>query len=146
MMMKTMVIALSLAAALLVVVAVSIAAPARAQGGLAAPGNVRVADGANPGTVTVSWDAADDAAFYRIGWVAKSDYDAVIAAGQSWLDAFAFTDVDNRGQSEHNREQPGAGRGICLHNGRRPQPLRECRLVGMGSPDYCRGFGGVLPH
>ena len=66
-MMKTMVIALSLAAVLLVVVAVSIAVPARAQGGLAAPGNVRVADGADPGTATVSWDAADDAAFYRIG-------------------------------------------------------------------------------
>ena len=101
MMMKRMVIALSLAALLLVVVAVSVAAPARAQGGLAAPVNVRVVDGAGHGTVAVSWDAADDAAFYRIGWVAKSDYDAVIAAGQSWLDAFAFTDVDNRGQSEH---------------------------------------------
>ena len=100
-MMKTMAIPLSLAAALLAIVAVSIAAPARAQSRLAPPANVRVADGASPGTATVSWDTADDVAFYRIGWVARTDFDAVTAAGQSWLNAFAFTDVDNRGQSTH---------------------------------------------
>ena len=100
-MIKTMAIPLSLAAALLAIVAVSIAAPARAQSSLAPPANVRVADGASPGMATVSWDTADDVAFYRIGWVARADFDAVTAAGQSWLNAFAFTDVDNRGQSTH---------------------------------------------
>ena len=100
-MMKAMVVALSLAAGLLVVVAVSLAAPAGAQGGLAAPGNVRVVDGANAGEVTVSWDGVDDAAFYRIGWVASDRIAAVQAAGQEWLDAFAFADVANRGQTAH---------------------------------------------
>ena len=110
MMMKTMVIALSLAALLLVVVAVSVAAPARAQGGLAAPVNVRVANGANAGTVTVSWNAADDAAFYRIGWVASDNIATVQAAGRDWQDAFAFADVANLGQTAHTLPDlaPGA--------------------------------------
>ena len=96
--MKTLAIALSLAAALLVVVAISLAAPVRAQGG-APPANVRAADVDSPGTVTLSWDAFDNAAFYRIGWVASDRIAAVQTAGRDWQDAFAFADVANLGQT-----------------------------------------------
>ena len=95
-------IALGLAVALLVVVAVSLAAPARAQqGGLLAPVNLQVADGDSPGAVAVSWDGVEDAAFYRIGWVASDRIAAALAAGRDWQDAFAFADVANRGQTAH---------------------------------------------
>ena len=66
-----------------------------------APANVRAADGANPGEVVVSWDAVAGAPFYRIGWVAYDDIDAARAAGRNWLDAFAFSDVANLGQTSH---------------------------------------------
>ena len=111
--MKMLGVGLSLAVALLVVVAVSLAGagPARAQqGGLAAPGNVRAADGDRPGAVTVSWDGVEDAAFYRIGWVASDRIAAVQGAGRDWLDAFAFADVANLGQTAHTLTElaPGA--------------------------------------
>ena len=95
--MKIPAIALALAAVLLVIITASIA-PARAQH---APANIQAADGSNPGAVTISWDAAADAAFYRIGWVAFDNIAAVQAAGRPWLDAFAFTDVTNYGQTTH---------------------------------------------
>ena len=111
--MKMLGVGLSLAVALLVFVAVSLAGPgpARAQqGGLAAPGNVRAADGDRPGAVTVSWDGVEDAAFYRIGWVASERIAAVQGAGRDWLDAFAFADVANLGQTAHTLTElaPGA--------------------------------------
>ena len=99
--MKMPAIALALAAVLLVAIAVASVAPARAQTALAAPANIQAADGANPGAVTISWDAAADTAFYRIGWVASDKIAAVQAAGRPWLDAFAFTDVTNHGQTTH---------------------------------------------
>ena len=70
-----------------------------AQGGLAAPANVRAADGGSPGTAVVSWEAVAGAAFYRIGWVAADDVAAVQADGRHWLDAFDFKDVSNTGQT-----------------------------------------------
>ena len=62
---------------------------------------MQAADGANPGEVAVSWDAVAGAPFYRIGWVAYDDIDAARADGREWLDAFAFSDVANRGQTSH---------------------------------------------
>ena len=102
-------LSLSLAAALLAIVAFSLAAPARAQSSPPPPANVQVADGISPGTATISWDAADEAAFYRIGWVSAEKITAVRAAGRSWLNAFAFTDVDNYGQSGHTIENLAPG-------------------------------------
>ena len=101
--MKVPGIALGLAVALLVVIAVSLAAPARAQqGGLLAPVNVQVADGDSPGAVAVSWNGVEDAAFYRIGWVASDRIAAALAAGREWQDAFAFADVANLEQTAHS--------------------------------------------
>ena len=76
-------------------------ARAWANDGLALPVNVHAVDGANPGEVTVSWDAPDGTAFYRIGWVAFDDIAVVRADGRPWLDAFAFMDVTNYGQTAH---------------------------------------------
>ena len=77
-------------------------APAQAQDAtLPAPSNVQAADGPNPGEVAVSWNAVAGAPFYRIGWVAYDDIDAARADGREWLDAFAFSDVANRGQTSH---------------------------------------------
>ena len=74
---------------------------ASANDGLALPVNVQAVDGDKPGEVAVSWDAAGAAAFYRIGWVAFQDIATVQDDGRPWLDAFAFTDVTNYGQTAH---------------------------------------------
>ena len=96
----------TLTAALAVVIVALVAAaaglmPAHAQGSLAAPTGVTAVDGDQPGEVTVSWQAVDGATFYRVGWVAFDDITAVQDAGRHWLDAFAFTDVANYGQTAH---------------------------------------------
>ena len=52
---------------------------AHAQGDLVAPGNVATHNTANPGEVFISWDAVPGAAYYRIGWVAYSDMQPIIA-------------------------------------------------------------------
>ena len=73
-----------------------------------APSNVIAANGENPGEALISWDAVDDAAYYRIGWIAYPDYVAV-PEGQDWREAFVFVDVANRGQNERTitRLTPG---------------------------------------
>ncbi len=72
--MKTMVLALGLAAVLAAVVGLSLALspsgmPAQAQGQAspAAPANVRSENGSAVGQAVVRWDAVADAAYYRIG-------------------------------------------------------------------------------
>ena len=99
--MKIPAIALAFAAVLLVIIAATSIAPARAQNAPTAPANIQATDGAHPGAVTISWNAAADTAFYRIGWVASDNIATVQAAGRPWLDAFAFTDVTNYGQTDH---------------------------------------------
>ena len=100
--MKGLAIILGFAAVVVVIVAAAGVVPAGAQGGgVVAPGNVRAVDGGGPGEVTVSWNAVDEADFYRIGWVAFDDIAVVRAEGRPWLDAFAFMDVTNYGQTVH---------------------------------------------
>ena len=103
--MKTMVLALGLAAVLAAVVGLSLALspsgmPAQAQASPAAPANVRAANGTETGQAVVMWDAVADAAYYRIGWVNMETFRAVQAeGGREWLDVFDFRDVVNRGQT-----------------------------------------------
>ena len=84
-------------------------APVAAQSSLNPPRNIIVANGDNPGEVMVNWDAVPEADVYRVGWIVFADYEAAIADGRNWLEAFVFVDVDNRGQSSHTvtRLQPG---------------------------------------
>ena len=74
----------------------------QAQGAAPAPPTgVTAADGDAPGVVIVSWNDVDAAAYYRIGWVSADEVTAALSNGQEWQDAFAFTDVANRGQAGH---------------------------------------------
>ena len=98
--MKGLAIIMGFAVVALVIITAASVAPAGAQGG-GAPGNVRAVDGGSAGEVTVSWGAVNDADFYRIGWVAFDDIAVVRADGRPWLDAFAFMDVTNYGQTAH---------------------------------------------
>ena len=109
-----------IAVALSVVVALLFAnvnTVAHAQGDLVAPSNVAAQNTGNPGEVRISWDAVPNAAYYRIGWVAYSDVEPIIASGGDWLEHFAFIDIENRGQTEHTitRLTPGA---VRVHHGR----------------------------
>ena len=80
-----------------------------AQEVLAPPIDVSVMDGNGAGEVIVRWTPIEEAAYYRIGWVAYDDYYAVRDSGRDWLEAFVFVDVQNRDQSEHlvTRLRPG---------------------------------------
>ena len=100
------VVALSVLVALL---SANVNMVAHAQGDLVAPGNVSAENGENTGEVRISWDAFADASYYRIGWVAYSDVEPIIASGRDWLERFAFIDIENRGQTEHTitRLTPG---------------------------------------
>ena len=82
---------------------------AHAQGDLVAPSNVAAHNTGNPGEVRISWDAVPNAEYYRIGWVAYSDVEPIIASGGDWLEHFAFIDIENRGQTEQTitRLTPG---------------------------------------
>ena len=66
----------------------------------AAPTGTSAVNGSETGQVIVSWNAVADAAYYRIGWVAKPDYEATVAAGRDWLEAFHFLDAANTGQTQ----------------------------------------------
>ena len=99
-------VALSVLAALL---SANVNTVAHAQGNLVAPSNVTAQHTGNPGEVRISWGAVPNAAYYRIGWVAYSDVEPIIASGGDWLEHFAFIDIENRGQTEHfiTRLTPG---------------------------------------
>ena len=101
-----------IAVALSVVVALlsaNVHTVAHAQGDLVAPSNVVAQNTGNPGEVRISWDPVPNAAYYRIGWVAYSDVEPIIASDGDWLEHFAFIDIENRDQTEHTvtRLTPG---------------------------------------
>ena len=106
--MKKAVIAVALSV-LLALLSANVNTVAHAQGDLVAPSNVAAHNTGNPGEVRISWDAVPNAAYYRIGWVAYSDVEPIIASGGDWLEHFAFIDIENRGQIEHTvaRLTPG---------------------------------------
>ena len=86
---------------LLTVVAVGGLAVAHASDSPAAPQNVRATNGPNPGEANVAWNAVSDASYYRIGWIAMADYEAIKAAGGDWMEGFVFVDIANRNQTAH---------------------------------------------
>ena len=112
MMLKRLTVAAAFAAVALAIIAAG-AASAMAQGqqngGPPAPGGTQAANGPTPGEAVVSWQAVASATHYRVGWVAYDDYNAAIAAGRDWLEAFTFVDLANRGQTSHQiaRLTPG---------------------------------------
>ena len=65
------------------------------------PDGVTAADGLSPGEAVLTWSTVEKAAYYRIGWVAGSEYQARADGGADWQEGFVFTDVPNRGQASH---------------------------------------------
>ena len=141
-MLKTLTIILAIVVVALIAAAAGLA-PAGAQGLLAKPAGVAAVDGTAAGTVTVSWDAVDGASFYRIGWVSADDLAAVRAEGRHWLDAFVFSDVDNRGQTSYTvlRLAPGVRHAFIV--GSINSRFGTAGLVGVGLSDYRRGDGAM---
>lgn len=96
--------ALPLIAAAIILATVATIRPdavvAQGESTVQAPGNVIAANGENPGDVLISWKAVEDAAHYRVGWVAYPDYEEIhLNGGRPWDEAFAFVDVENIGQT-----------------------------------------------
>ena len=50
-------------------------------------------DGANAGEVVISWNAVSGASQYRVGWINYNDFLQAQAAGEPWLERFAFVNV-----------------------------------------------------
>ncbi len=85
---------------------------ARGQASLTAPTSVVAVNGASPGEAVLSWDAVDDANYYRVGWMADPDYRAAAAAYPNtnrWTEEFRYSDIANRGQTSRTitRLSPG---------------------------------------
>ena len=76
---------------------------------LTAPDRIGASHGLGLGEVDVTWTPVAGAEYYRIGWVAYPDYHEIQLSGGDWLEAFAFVDVANRGQTSHTlrRLSPG---------------------------------------
>ena len=85
--------ALALAVAVFAMISGGGVTVARAQSDLPVPGNVNAVNGPNPGTAVVSWNAADGAAWYRIGWVAEDDVEQAIANDTDVLARYVFAAV-----------------------------------------------------
>ena len=65
------------------------------------PTNLVAANGAEPGTVQLTWDPVDGAPIYHIGWVAMPNVRAAIAADRPWHEAFRTLAIENTGQPGH---------------------------------------------
>ena len=66
-----------------------------------APANVEVANGSGAGEAVVTWDAAEAAAYYRVGWALSSGYTDVDDLAEGSLDALTFVEIANRGQTSY---------------------------------------------
>ncbi len=99
--------------------------PGPAQNVAPAAANLAVRDGASAGQVIVSWDAAPEATYYRIGSVnMKTDYPAAKASvSGEWRSAFVYSDVSARDFTVENgrveyvirRLEPGARHAFTVH-------------------------------
>ena len=47
----------------------------------------------NAGEILVSWNPAAGAQFYTVGWINRSEYQAMQTAGRDWLDAFHYATI-----------------------------------------------------
>ena len=73
------------------------------------PDGVTATDGIHPGEAVITWSTVEKAAYYRIGWVAGSEYQARADGGADWQEGFVFTDVPNRGQASTPGDWSDAG-------------------------------------
>ena len=78
--------------------------PAIAQAPHSVPTDIAAANGENPGEVNLTWEGVPGTNYYRIGWIAESDYRA---AGDDWLERFAFVDIKSASSYTLTRLIPG---------------------------------------
>ena len=129
--MKTSLVALTVLVLLVITAAVSSRDTAEASDVWPGPDGVTIADGMNPGEAVLTWSTVEEAAYYRIGWVAGSEYQARADGGADWQEGFVFADVANRGQASHLITGLTAGEEyhfvVMSHDGRIPtlQPPHE---------------------
>ena len=129
--MKTSLVALTVLVLLVITAAVSSRDTAEASDAWPGPDGVTAADGLSPGEAVLTWSMVEKAAYYRIGWVAGSEYQARADGGADWQEGFVFTDVPNRGQASHlvTGLTPGGEYHfvVASHDGRIPtlQPPHE---------------------
>lgn len=98
-------------------------------------GNIKVRDGINPGEVVVSWDAVNEATYYRIGYVNMvTDYPLAKASNTGeWLEAFVYVDVnalnftEQGGRVEYTvrRLAPGVRHAFTVLTSRNVENTRE---------------------
>ncbi len=86
--------------AILLLLAIFAGAVSAQDAPLPAPTGIAANNGNAIGEAIVSWDTVPGAAFYRIGWVALPDYQATVADGRDWLEAFHFLDIANTRQTQ----------------------------------------------
>ena len=59
----------------------------------ATPSRPAVNAPSDPGTLNVSWQSAEGATFYDVGWASETEVTRMRNAGRDWLDAFHFVTV-----------------------------------------------------
>ena len=99
------------------------------------PDGVTATDGMNPGEAVITWSTVEEAAYYRIGWVAQADREVGTDGDAKWREGFVFADVANRGQASHliTGLAPGVEYDfvVASHDGhlpKAPQPVEVAAL------------------
>ena len=126
--MKKAVITVALSV-LLALLSANVNTVAHAQGDLVAPSNVTAQHTGNPGEVRISWDAVPNAEYYRIGWVAYSDVEPIIASGGDWLEHFAFIDIENPRPDRTLHHAAHARGSVRVHHGEQRRTLRHTPMA-----------------
>ena len=98
--MKTSVVVLAILS-LAILVSVSGRNVVQAREGWFGSDVVAVTNGLSPGEAVITWDRVEEAAYYRIGWVAQADREVDTDGDAKWQEGFVFADAANRGQASH---------------------------------------------
>ena len=98
--MKTSVVVLAVLS-LAILVSVSGGNVVQAREGWLGPDVVAATNGLSPGEAVITWDRVEEAAYYRIGWVAQADRQVGADGDAKWQEGFVFADAANRGQASH---------------------------------------------
>ena len=104
--MKLLAAALSIAIILVAVVSVTVA-QAQMDDSPPPPSGITAVNGPNPGEVSLLWNAAAGANYYRVGWIADADYRTARDSGAPWLERFGFVDVESKTAYTITRLTPG---------------------------------------
>ena len=132
--MKTSVVVLAVLS-LAILVSVSGGDVVQAREGWLGPDVVAATNGLSPGEAVITWDRVEEAAYYRIGWVAQADREVGTDGDARWGEGLVFADVANQGQASHliTGLTPGVEYDfvVASHDGhlpKAPQPVEVAAL------------------